>query len=286
VAQVAAGPADVDALLERAWTLRRENDRAAALVAVEQAAAIAPDRVDVRELQELLAYEVRGWEAGLGLDHVAWRRGRPAWWETHGYLRKNTAWGAGIARGSHAERAGSQDDELELELYPGLRAGYVALGVSVSADAALYARSSVSAELFRSVTSRLEASVGWRRFDVGPALNIFTGSVGLYQGDYLFGARVHQIVHDGTSVTLSARRYLTSQGEYVGARMSVGSTPAEVRSTTDFDVQSSRSLGAEAQLLFGARWVLRVQVTGGREELPPTPATAYWSGSLEIAARF
>lgn len=285
-AQVTTGADDVDQIITNAWALRRDNRRREALAAIERAVSIAPDRADARDLQDLLEWEVHGWEVMAAGDFVAWEDGRSAWKEAQLALRKNTGLGPVIVRGSHAVRAGLSDDKIEVEVYPAFPGGYAALGVSVAADATLYARSILSAELFKSITPRIEASAGYRRFDVEGDLDLLTGSVGVYYGDLLFGARVYHVLHDGTSGLLSARRYLSDDGQYVGVQMAAGSMPAVVRSATDFDLLSSRWIGAETLLLFGSRWVLRAQAAVGQEEWPQGEQTLFTSGTVGLGVRF
>ena len=285
-AQVTGGADEVDVILTRAWALRRDNRKSDALEEIARAVSIAPDRVDVRDLRQLLDWEVHGWEVMAAGDFVAWEDGRSAWKEAQLSLRKNTELGPVIVRGSHAMRAGLDDDKIEVEVYPAFRSGYAALGVSIASDVTLYPRSILSAELFKSLTSQIEASAGYRRFQVAGGLDLLTGSVGLYYGDFLLGARGYHVLHDGTSGLFSARRYLSDDGQYVGALVAVGSMPAVVRSATDFDLQSSWWVGAETMLVFESRWVLRAQATVGREEWPPGEHTLFTSGSLGLGLRF
>jgi hypothetical protein len=72
----------------------------------------------------------------------------------------------------------------------------------------------------------------------------------------------------------------------VGALAATGSMPAVVRASDDFDVQSSRWVGAESFLLLSSRWVLRARATVGRDELPPAGATTFWTATLGLGARF
>src|SRR5689334_16414865 len=119
---------DVDSAIARASTLRRQNRRAAAAEVMRQAVAADPNRRDARALYDQLRQELHGGEAVAAVLYKSWRTSLPEWREGAVAWRQNTPVGAAVVRGSHLERAGLNDDKVEVEAYPAFPHGYLALG--------------------------------------------------------------------------------------------------------------------------------------------------------------
>ena len=278
---------DVDAMVERATILRQQNRRARAAEVIERAALLAPDRADVRRLRELLEFEVNGWEAMAGADFKDWDDTRPGWRETEVSLLRNTKAGPIIVRGAQVERAGRRDEKFEVDLYPAFRSGYLALAVGFAPDATLYPSSRLSAEAFKTLPGDFEISAGYRRWNFSDeSIDLVTGSFGRWTGGLFLGGRVNYFPSYGTSVTGLARYYISDNGQYIGVFASTGSVPELIREPTDFDVISSRSLGAEATFIVGSRLVLRMSGTFGNEEWPGGGTANFTTARLGLGVRF
>lgn len=279
---------DVDAIVARATMLRRLNRKAEALAGVRRAAVLAPERQDVAQLRAQLEQEVRGSEAMVGFDYQSWDDAREAWREPRLSFRKNTARGPVIARASRVERFGLSDEKLELELYPAFHGGYGALAAGVASNGDLYPRSTFSAEVFKTLPAQLEASVGFRRLNLVSRVNISTASLGSYIREYFLGARIHHVTGgaSGTAVSMSARRYLADDGEYIGAHASAGSVREGLRTASDFGVRRSRSLGLDAMLVVRRRWLVTMRQSFGRDQLASGASTPFLTLDVSLGARF
>ena len=278
---------DVDALVTRATILRQQNRRARAADVIEQAAMLAPHRADVRKLQDLLEFEVNGWEAMAGAGYKDWDDNRAPWREGEVSLRRNTRVGPFLMRAAQVERSGRRDEKMEFEVYPAFRSGYLALSAGFAPDATLYPRSTLSAELYKTLPADFEISGGYRRLNfTDKSVDVAIGSLGKYVGSYFVGGRVNDFPSYGTSVTGLVRRYLSDDGQYISVFGSTGSVPELIREPGDFDVISSRSLGADAMFILGSRLVLRLNGSLGDEEWPGGRTASFTTGSLGFGVRF
>ena len=287
VQQAATARYDVDSAMARATLLRRQNRKAEAERVMARAVASAPARADARALHEQLRQEVRGGEAMIGIEYKSWRRQLPDWREGALSGRQNTAAGPVVARFSRVERGPLSDERLELEAYPAFPHGYVALGAGLATDATVYARTTASAELYGSLTDHLEASVGYRhlRFDSG--VDMVGGSLGTYVGSFLLGTRVTHVLRDGgSSVILSARRFMGDEGAYVGARLATGSVPVELRTPTDFTVRFSQAVSVEGKLYLLRRLVLAAEGGVGRDGLTGGGSSEYSAVRVGVGVRY
>ncbi|HVZ77666.1 MAG TPA: YaiO family outer membrane beta-barrel protein, partial [Gemmatimonadaceae bacterium] len=136
-----------------------------------------------------------------------------------------------IARVNRAERFGSSGGQVEVDAYPHIAQGvyaYLNLGYS---SASLFPEWRSGGEIFTSLPSAYEASIGYRqlRFD-GVPVTLFTGAVGKYSGNYWFSLRPYVREKDNglsASASLTTRRYFADGDHYLGARVGFGSTPSD-----------------------------------------------------------
>lgn len=279
---------DADGMMARATVLRRLNLKARALALMDTAVVAAPGRDDVRAFRDLLEHEVHGAEATLGVNYTRWDDGRDPWREPQLAVRRNTERGPAISRLSRVARFGLTDEQIAVEGYPAFRGGYGAVGVSHGVNGTLYARTTLSAELFKTLPADFEGSAGYRWLNFPAQVSVVTGSIAKYAGAYLFGARVNDVRGGatGTSASLSARRYLTDDGQFVGAFMTSGSVREELRTATDLDARNSRSVGAEMQLVVKSRWLLNARGEVGRDHLPAGSARSFGSLNAGAGVRF
>ena len=278
---------DVDSAIARASVLRRHNRRAAAAEVMRQAVTAAPDRLDARRFFDQLQQELHGGEALAAVNYKSWRTQLPEWREGAVSLRQNTPFGAAIVRGSHLERATLSDDRVEVEAYPAFPHGYLALGGGVATKATLYAHTSASAELYGSLTDNLEGSVGYRHMHFNFDVNMVGGSLGTYVGNNLLAARVTHVDNDGgTSVLLSARRFISDDGQFVGVRFGTGNVPVDLLTPTDFAVRFSQSVGAEMRVFVKDLIVLSADTELGRDGLATGGSSEYVAARVGIGVRY
>jgi YaiO family outer membrane protein len=278
---------DVDSAMARATQLRRQNRKLEAERVMARAVAMAPARADARALHEQLRQEVRGGEAVIGVEYKKWRQQLPEWREAAVSARQNAAVGPVIARLSVVDRGPFRDDRLTLEAYPSFSRGYLALAGAIATEGTVYARTMASAELFGSLTDRLEGSVGYRRMNFDTGVDMIGGSLGAYAGQFLLGTRVTHVLRDGgSSLVLSARRFLGEEGAYVGAKLATGSVPVELRTPTDFEVRFSQEASLEAKLYLLRRLVLAAEGGVGRDGLSAGGSSEYTTARVGIGIRY
>ena len=278
---------DVDSAMARATVLRRQNRKLEAERVMARAVVMAPGRADARALHEQLRQEVRGGEMVLGVEYKQWREQLPEWREAGISARQNAALGPVIARVSVVDRGPLRDDRLTIEAYPAFPRGYLALAGAIATEGTVYAQSTASAELFASLTERVEGSFGYRRMNFATGIDLIGGSVGAYAGRFLFGTRVTHVLNDGgSSVVLSARRFLGDEGAYLGAKVATGSVPVELRTPMDFEVRFSQEASLEAKLYVLRRLVLAAEAGMGRDGLSAGGSTEYSTVRVGVGVRF
>jgi YaiO family outer membrane protein len=278
---------DVDSAMARASVLRRQNRKLEAERVMARAVVMAPGRADARAMHDQLRQEVRGGETVIGIEYKQWREQLPEWREAGISARQNAALGPVIARLSVVDRGPLRDDRLTLEAYPAFSRGYLALAGAIATEGTVYAQSSASAELFASLTDRLEGSFGYRRMNFATGVDLIGGSLGVYAGQFLLGARGARVLNDGgSSLVLSARRFLGEQGAYLGAKVATGSVPVELRTPTDFEVRFSQEASLEAKLYVLRRLVLAAEAGLGRDGLSAGGSTEYSTMRVGIGIRY
>jgi len=278
---------DVDSAMARASMLRRQNRKAEAERVMAQAVAAAPARADARALHDLLVHEVRGGEAMVAADVKSWREQLPEWREGTAAMRQNTGAGPLVARWSRVERGPLSDDRLEVEAYPAFPHGYLALGAGLATSSTVYAHTTGSAELFGSLTDQVEASVGYRHMQFDSGVDMVGGSLGTYLGPFLLGSRVTHVLRDGgTSMVLSARRFVGDEGASVGAKLATGSVPVELRTPTDFAVRFSQAVSLDAKVYVLSRLVLSLEGELGRDGLAAGGSSEYSAARVGVGLRY
>jgi YaiO family outer membrane protein len=273
----------VDTLVARAIALFRHNDEPHALALVARARSLAPQRADVSTLYRRFRYDLHGTDFAAGESYERWRTGTAPWSETQLSARHNTGAGDGLLRLDRASQLDRSDERAEIELYPRLPIGYAFIGGSRSTSGGVYPRSTAAVELFASLPAALEASAGIQRLGFTDAVNVYSFSAGGYWSDYLFTARIARINGGaaGTSGGLAARRYFADGMQYVAVRLDGGSVREDIRTQADVAALSSRSVGAEALLLPGQRWLVMLHAEAGRDE---TRANGFVTRTLASAA--
>ena len=191
------------------------------------------------------------WEVGLNHSNIWFSDHRSTWSETAAAVSKPFGQTWVTARFSRASWFGSGSNLIELESYPRIRPGtygYIAAGFSP--DAVLYARRRGGAEIFQNFPNGFEGSAGIRYYHFVKDSVLYTGSIARYFGNWWVLGRTF-ITPDATvglskSLLIQARHYQGDADHFVGLRFGIGSSPFEVRSINEVDVQKSTSLALEA----------------------------------------
>jgi YaiO family outer membrane protein len=169
----------------------------------------------------------------------------PMWYTSVEY-RRETALGRVIPRINYSNRFGIGGMQYELDLYPQISKtfyGYLNYGYS---NSELYPTHKGSVEVFDRLPKAMEVSLGGRYLEfIDSKATLFTGSFGIYRGNYYLSIRPYVTIVDGRSPagsgSLLARKYLSSDLNFLGLRASYGYSP-ELRQLRSGDVLISESL--------------------------------------------
>jgi YaiO family outer membrane protein len=147
-----------------------------------------------------------------------------------------TGYGSVIGKINMADRRKKTKFQYEIEAYPSIMSGiyaYVNYGYADTSGAVLFPSHRIGLELFFSLPASFEGSFGTRHlfFDRKP-VNIYTGSVGYYYGNYWFSLRSYVTpgsISFSRSLSLTTRWYFGGSGDYLFAKIGGGVSPDEDR---------------------------------------------------------
>jgi YaiO family outer membrane protein len=282
-------PGDTTYLLARARALVALKRSTEARDALERLLAIDPRNTQGKALKKDLQASLRLWQARADVSYDAFSD-RASWRESQLSLGRATPIGSVTLRGSRAERFGLTDHQVEVEMYPRLRPGtYAYVAGAYAPDALLYPRYRYAADLYQSLGAGFEGSAGFRRLGFGSGVNIYTGSLSKYYGNWLFTGRVFVTPNSaGTSrsVHTSFRRYIGGGGTYLGLRYGRGAWREELRTLNDFEVLDSDVGAADASIVLGGRVVLGLTGSYSREDRVGRLALRGYSLSSGLGVRF
>lgn len=186
-------------------------------------------------------------------------------------LSRRTGLGTLVLRGNLADRFDRTGRQVEVDAYPRLAPGvYGYLNVGHSATE-LFPEWRYGAELFGSAGRGVELSAGVRHLDFRSSdVTIYTGSAGIYRGNYYLVARPFVTPRDrGTSVSGSVmlRRYLRDAREHLSLRVGGGATPAETFTEAELERLGSVRARVEGKRRLGSAWYGGLTAGYEREEL-------------------
>ncbi len=135
-----------------------------------------------------------------------------------------------IPRINYSNRFEIDAIQYELDLYPKFSKmfyGYLNYGYS---KAKTYPNHRAGAELYANLPKGIEASLGMRYLTFSDSnVSIYTGSVGMYKGNYYFSLRPYITPRAqstmGISGVLTSRRYLKDKYNYLGLNVGIGFMP-------------------------------------------------------------
>lgn len=191
-------------------------------------------------------------------------------------LMRRAPGGTVIGRVNVANRFGSTGVQYEADAYPRLGGSSYAYLNAGWSRASIFPAWRYGAELFTALPHAYEASLGVRhlRF-AGDPVTLVTASAGKYLGNYWLSLRPYVRRKDNrltASGGLTVRRYEATADDFLGVRVSVGSTPGDP--VTANDLARTRSVSAGLQ----ASRALSRQVTA-------TAALGYERETLDLARR-
>jgi YaiO family outer membrane protein len=284
-------PDDKEYLYNRIRALKALKRESEAIRLVDRLLEIQPDHPRAAQMRRDLEDQGREWSASVSQTHEWFTDPNIGGWdESQIALRRRIPTGSLIFRFSRAQHYGIFGDQAELEYYWHLRRGtYAYLGAGYSPDAALYPHYRLNAELYHNFPYRLEGSVGIRHMVFASNINVYTASLGRYQGNWLFTGRtyvspdIHGLSH---SVYFSARRYLNDKGDYFGFRFGRGSSLFETVRTIDLQLLGSTSGYVELSRTLFRRWNFNFRAGASSEDRLNRNTLMHYLLDSSLAYRF
>ncbi len=144
--------------------------------------------------------------------------------------KRETKAGAIIPRINYNNRFQTHGLQYEVDFYPKFSKTFYAYLNYGYSDAPIFPDHRVGGELYSNFAKKIEASAGFRFLDFSDTKAIiYTGSLGLYSGNYYYSLRPYVIPNDngelGISGELLARKYLKDADNYLGLRAGMGFLP-------------------------------------------------------------
>jgi YaiO family outer membrane protein len=283
-------PDDVLLLLADAHALRNLDRPAAALKVLDRVLFLEPANQDAKNMRRRISLSQGKWEFQVNHTYDFFSDGRNGQHETSMSLRGPVGNNSLIARVNRADRFSLVSYQTELDFYPHFRSGtYGYLNAGYSADANLYPKYRLGAELFQSLKKGFEVSGGYRRLSFGSGVDIYTFSVGKYYRNWLFTTRGFVTPGSpGTSGTalLSARYLLGSEGlhDYIEFRSSFGASPAQAQTLQDIEILNSRRYSVEFNKRLGSKW--SASFGGGAGQQQRAGLSDLWQYTMQGAVYF
>jgi YaiO family outer membrane protein len=263
-------PENVDFPIAQARALKKLNRTEEANQLLESLVEPQPGNRKAKVMLEDLREEGHDWEVSFNRANTWYSDHRSPWQEERVSLKKRiTDVGSVFIRFSHANHYSYGSNLVEVEAYPRIRPGtYAFVSAAWSPDAVLYAHHRFAGDIFQSLPHGFEVSAGYRYFKFTGNVNMLTGSVGKYYGQWLFSVRTY-ITPDragaSRSFQLSARRYFGDGEKYMTFRYGTGASPFEVRSLNEIGILNSNSFAFDYNRRFRRHWAFNF-ITGISQE--------------------
>ena len=262
-------PENIDFLLAEAKALKKLNRKAEARRLVEDFLQTQPKNRTVKALRAELLEDIEDWTVSINHSNTWYSDRRSIFEEDRISVKHLTGFGSVFARFYQANQYSLRSNLFEVEAYPRIRRGtYAYVAAAFSPDAQLYAHYRVAGEIFQSFPKGFEASAGYRTFHFSSNVNMLTGSIGKYYGNWLYTVRTYVTpdqVGTSRSFQLSARRYFGDGERYMTFRYGTGASPFEVRSLNEIGILHSNSFAFDYNRRFRRHWALNF-LTGISQE--------------------
>jgi YaiO family outer membrane protein len=268
---LAQAPAYLDARIAlmnvEFWSDRRRDAEAQANAILSR----EPGNPEARLVRERLDALRGTWTANVSYSHDRFSDDRGSWHDHAVSLSRSTPIGPIVVRGTRAARFSRSDEQLEVELYPVLRAGtYAYVGMGFAPNAVLYPRNRVAFDLYQSLGRGLEVSAGYRRLAFDETAHIYVVTLTKYIGTWMTTGKVYHVPGggspDSTSYYAVLRRYFgagsTSFAELGYGR---GRSREEARSVGDL-LPLADTVRGHVDVAITARWRFQLEATTSRRE--------------------
>ena len=256
----------------------------ALLLIASAGSARAQDEAQTRRdstSQTIIATDFGYTSFASGLE--AWRTGSVS-------LSRRGSHGSVIGRLNVANRFGATGTQVEADAYPRLGNGrYMYLNAGWSGSS-IFPGERLGAELYSNLPHAWEASLGLRVlwFDESP-VTLFTGTVGKYTGNYWISVRPFVRTRDtGTSASAgpTVRRYTVDADNYLGGRVSFGSSPSDQVTPDAVARTSSASATVQGSRTIATSYIGTWSAGYDREGLDGGSIRKSWNVSIGVAYRY
>lgn len=231
-----------------------------------------PGNTQARLVRQRLDARTRPWSIRVDFTGDRFSDRRDPWLETSIALGRETPAGPLSIRGSHAERFGLADRQVDVEFYPTFRAGtYAFVGVGFGADDLLYPERRFSFELYQSLGKGVEVSGGVRRLEFADTATLFQGTLTKYAGNWMLTAKASVVpderIGDSWSYHGLLRRYFGAEGtSFIGAGYTHGFSREEPRGTGDLIQLDADTIRGQADIDLTGRVRLSLNASTTRQE--------------------
>lgn len=267
-------------------TLRRDSD---ALADLERALRIDPGDTLARDLRDAILDSRRLWTARLYYTLDLFDKQREPWNEVSVSLKRDTQYGPVLVKYWHAVRFDTHSDQFEIEAYPRIRPGtYLFLQAGFSPDAGLYPTYRAAGDVYQALPWSFEISAGYRRLGFDDPVDIYTGALAKYLGDWLLWSRLYLTPDEiGTSVSFQVgfRRYFGEGVDWVGLRYGHGTGP-ELITLGEVELLDSDTVLFEAVKTLGPHWEVGVEAGYARDEQLSGDLLSRFTLGLGLSYRF
>ncbi len=160
--------------------------------------------------------------------------------------------------------------QYELETYPVFSPQYYAYASYAYSGGSNFPRHRGGFELFRNLPRGFETSLGFRYIYWDENFFFYTGSIGLYHGNYWFSLRPYIFKENSGishSVHLNVRRYMAKDGDFAGITIGRGAVPDETYAAPDRKIYlNSWTAGGELSKTFMSDYLFRAGIRYAYEE--------------------
>lgn len=265
-------PGNVQMLLFLARAQRNQNHPHDAAETLDTLLQTEPSNQDALQMRRRMVYAARQWEASYTFNSDFFSSVFDAQQEQIVELRGPTKIGSFIVQAARADRFNEHSNEFGVEMFPHIRPGtYADVTFGGSPDSTLYPKVYVSGDIYQSIGHGFEASVGYHRLQFSDDINIFTGAIYKYRGNWLYSARLYLTPSDvdvSKTGVFAARRLFGEEGvhDYLEFRFSYGAGKALATSTLDLISLTSSRYTIEYDKGFLHNWHGDVKLGAGSED--------------------
>jgi YaiO family outer membrane protein len=289
-AGLAGSPDDQELLYKKARALKVLGNNTAAAETARQILRVNPANKEARILLSDVEELIRRFQAKVEYAQDRFDKTFDPWHLMSVSLSRRQASGTVIGRINLARRFGQTATQYEMDVYPKFGRGVYAYLNGGYSDSSIFPKIRAGAELYTGLPKGLEASIGARllRF-TSSSVTIYTGSLGLYVGNYWISLRPYVTpgsIGSSISGSLSVRRYLGGADSYVGVQVGAGSQPDERYSTLEFFRLRSQRAGLELQKRIGDGVGLLTSLGFENQQLGPGDSRRRITFGAGISKRF